>query len=131
MTMSDTTGDQVEKRLLDWMSHCRVQHEELNTRGREQHEELTSRIREIHAAIVGNGTEGLKSRVARHSQQIQHVEREVVVLKEDMDSRMDSLSNAVGVLNIRFWRMAIIVAVIVATANKALQMVDLKSIIGL
>ena len=124
-------SEQSDQRLTDWMQHCRTQHTELNAQMRLQYEQLSVQISQIHAAIIGNGAEGLKSRVARHSQQIQHVEREVVVLKEDMDSRMDGLSKSIGELNIRFWRMAIIVAVIVATANKALQMIDVKSIIGL
>ena len=118
-------------RLLDWMSHCRVQHDELNTRSRAQHEELTERIREIHAAIVGNGSEGLKSRVSRHSQQIQHVEKEVVDLRNDVDTRLDKLNASIGALNIRFWKMAIIVAVIVTVVNTAAKAIDVRSIIGL
>ena len=118
-------------RLLDWMGHCKVQHAELNTRSRDQHEQLVAQIAQIHAAIVGNGTEGLKSRVGRHSQQIQHVERQVTVLQADVDTRLDALSKSIGELNIRFWRMAIIVAVIVATANKVVQALDLRSIIGI
>lgn len=118
-------------RLLDWMSHCRVQHEELNNRSRAQHEELTERIREIHSAIVGNGTEGLKSRVGRHSQQIAHIEKSVDALRVDVDERMDDLGKSIGALNIRFWRMAIIVASLVVVVNKAAQAFDVRSILGL
>ena len=113
------------------MSHCRVQHEELNTRSRAQHEELTERIREIHAAIIGNGSEGLKSRVSRHSQQIAHVEKEVTELRNDVDTRLDELKQSIGALNIRFWKMAIIVATLVVGLNKAVQVMDVRSIIGM
>ena len=118
-------------RLLDWMGHCKVQHEELNQRSRDQHEQLVAQIAQIHAAIVGNGTEGLKSRVAKHSQQIHCVRVGVADLKADVDTRMDELSKSIGALNIRFWKMAIIVAVTVATANKVAQAIDLRSVIGL
>lgn len=118
--MSNSDDCPNTNRLLDWMGHCKVQHEELNRL-----------LREIHAALHGNGTEGLKSRVSRHSQQITHVEREVVSLRTDVDERFEDLRKSIGQLNIRFWRMAIIVATLVVGVNKGLQMLDVKSIIGL
>ena len=93
-------------RFLDWMGHCKTQHEELN-----------KLLREIHAALHGNGREGLVSRVARNSQRIEVVDTHVKDLRVDVDKRLDTLNKNISSLNVRFWKMAIVVAVIVSATN--------------
>ncbi len=107
-------------RLLDWMGHCRRQHEELN-----------KLLHEIHAALHGNGREGLVSRVARNSQRIDMVDAHVKSLREDVDKRLDQLSKNLGNINIRFWKMAIIVGAIVVALNKLLPDIGAIRSIGL
>jgi hypothetical protein len=60
-----------------------------------------------------------------------HVEKEVVDLRTDVDERLETLSKSIGALNTRFWKMAIIVATLVVGVNKAVQVLDVKTIIGL
>ena len=73
-------------------------------------------LREIHAALHrDNG--GLVSRVARNSERIEVVDGHVKELRVDVDKRLDSLGKSIGALNVRFWKMAIVIAVILSVAN--------------
>ena len=107
-------------RFLDWMGHCKTQHEELN-----------KLLREIHAALHGNGREGLVSRVARNSQRIEVVDTHVKDLRVDMDKRMDSLNKSLGALNLRFWKMAVVVGIVVVTLNKVIPDIGVIRTLGL
>jgi uncharacterized protein YqiB (DUF1249 family) len=104
--MSDHDDCPNTARFVDWMGHCKSQHEELNRL-----------LREIHAALHGNGREGLVSRVARNSQRIEVVDNHVKDLRVDVDIKLRDLSKSLGALNVRFWKMAIVIAVILSVAN--------------
>jgi hypothetical protein len=106
-------------RILDWMGHCKQQHEELNRM-----------LREIHAALhKDNG--GLVSRVARNSQRIEVVDTHVKDLRVDVDRRFDSLSKSMGALNVRFWKMAVIVGAVVVALNKVIPDIGVIKSLGL
>jgi hypothetical protein len=107
-------------RFIDWMGHCKQQHEELN-----------KLLREIHAALHGNGREGLVSRVARNSQRIDVVDASVKDLRQDVDKRLDNLSKSMGALNLRFWKMAVIVGAVVVGLNKVIPEIGIIKSLGL
>jgi hypothetical protein len=100
-------------RMLDWMGHCRTQHEELNRL-----------LHEIHAALHGNGREGLVSRVARNSQRIDVVDTHVKDMRVDVDKRFDILSKKLSMLDTRFWKMAASLGVILITLQKTIPPLD-------
>jgi hypothetical protein len=106
------------ERFADFMGHCRTQHEELNRL-----------LRDIHKALHGNGREGMVDRVTRNSQRIQTVDIKVSELRADVDNRLDKLSASVGALNVRFWKMAIVLAVIMTTLNATVVPV-IKSVLS-
>ena len=101
-------------RLLDWMGHCKQQHDSIDRK----HTEILSMLNKISDALHGNGREGVISRVARNSQRIDAVDTHVKDLRVDVDKRFDLLTKNMGALNVRFWKMAILVGAIVVALNK-------------
>jgi len=111
-------------RLLDWMSHCKTQHESIDRK----HAEILVALNKISDALHGNGREGVVTRVARNSQRIEMVDAHVKDLRADVDKRLDLVSKSLGSLNVRFWKMAIVIAVIVSVTNATISPI-IKSVI--
>jgi len=121
----------IVQRLDDWTKHCGERHEFLDKITLERNSRFERMLMEVHAAVYGNGKEGMSERVLRHTQSIKVLERDVIVLTNDMDMKFKELNATLGALNLRFWKMAVMITAIVVAANKVLDTSVIKSILGI
>jgi len=109
------------QRMNDWSSFCGERHKAIDAIMIERNSRFEKMLCEVHAALYGNGQEGVVKQGTRHNQTIARLEQDVCSLKSDMDDRFKELSNKLGNLNVRVWKMALVVAGLAVGIGKGLD----------